>query len=630
MHADVPRRQWSLRHNLRLAAFAALTLIAAYLIIYHVLSSSYAKRQVLETHTRRIGQAQIRMTDLLGDLDATVKRALYSRSVQAALFTSKPLEYLQNRESAINFFDNASRANSAITDFYLHRFDRYAVYHHADWAARNRYQRIVKMHPAMMNGQSFKPFFLTNSYIPMNAPQEERLELLYCLPINNARYTYANEPRTAVGIIQINPSAFFVNLWEERYVGEVAALMFSGSVVQLYGDAAPSHLAAIEAIAANGAPPRGVMYVGQEDTLANVIPLADTDWAIITLVPGKTLLAPLMRIRNMLLMGIFPAMLLLFVLFEVNFYHIFQQIREMETGASMLRETETELLPFPALTELQPMVFRFNDAVRALRDAHENERRMAHALMESSLAQNQAMLSAYRNQITPHFLFNTMEAMRSMAHQARASALESLIRATSLFLRYTLRSSQYVYLREELRYIQVYCDILNVRFPDRVDLRIHAREDAMEMQILSTVLQPLVENSVSHGCKDKRLTLAIHARSVSRGGGSWLLLRVADNGKGIAREKLAELRQSMKAQIPEDTRTQVGLRNIYHRLLLRFGSSFEMDVQSREGCYTLVRLELPQKGAGFELASGKDWLAERIVEWNEADAAFTRNDSGDA
>jgi two-component system, LytTR family, sensor kinase len=155
------------------------------------------------------------------------------------------------------------------------------------------------------------------------------------------------------------------------------------------------------------------------------------------------------------------------------------------------------------------------------REAHELERELA-----------RAELRALKMQLNPHFLFNTLHAISALVAAAPKEA-EMMIARLSDMLRSSLDSSgqQEVTLEQELRFLQLYLDIEQMRFRDRLRVKIQFDADASTALVPNMLLQPLVENSIRHGIE--RVSRPGRIDIQARLDCDQLILTVADNGRGL-------------------------------------------------------------------------------------------------
>lgn len=220
---------------------------------------------------------------------------------------------------------------------------------------------------------------------------------------------------------------------------------------------------------------------------------------------------------------------------------------------------------------------------------------------EDQLQQKQAEYLALQNQINPHFLYNTLEAIRADALVAGCENIADTTEALATFFRYTITDvRRFVTLSDELDNVDNYFIIQKFRFGDKLDMNVELEsEELMGARMPKLLLQPLVENAVSHGleCKVGEGMVTIAVESSERN----LFISVKDNGLGMPQDKVTELNSIFYSQ--DKTRKRYGqeknrkggiaLPNVNSRIKLLFGEDYGLHVFSVEGVGTELRMTLP-------------------------------------
>ena len=204
--------------------------------------------------------------------------------------------------------------------------------------------------------------------------------------------------------------------------------------------------------------------------------------------------------------------------------------------------------------------------------------------MEKQL--DEVRLQMLKNQINPHFLFNTLNMIASTAQIEDADTTEKMIHALSRLFRYNLKSTDSVMpLERELKVVQDYMYLQQMRFGQRIRYDTDCNQDTLEVLVPSFALQPLVENAIIHGISPKGQGGRIHVRSWMEGRRIWI--SVADTGRGMARERLEEIRRALARG--EEKATGVGVGNIYRRVHGMYQDG-EIFIYSSEGRGTVVQM----------------------------------------
>jgi len=210
-------------------------------------------------------------------------------------------------------------------------------------------------------------------------------------------------------------------------------------------------------------------------------------------------------------------------------------------------------------------------------------------------------MKALQAQITPHFLYNTLDSIIWLAEGNRKEQVISITRAFSDFFRISLnRGNEWVLVKDEFKHVESYLTIQKIRYRDILDYSIE-HEDMMEQKtILKLLLQPLVENALYHGIKNKRGKGHIAVRGwmekdALKQDGTWLLFSVEDNGIGMTAGQLEAIRKQPESDIALQTARSYGLFNVRRRLELYYDRTDLLDIQSVYGEGTKVTLRIPER-----------------------------------
>jgi two-component system LytT family sensor kinase len=218
-------------------------------------------------------------------------------------------------------------------------------------------------------------------------------------------------------------------------------------------------------------------------------------------------------------------------------------------------------------------------AYALLRRVHRRRLELAAAAdLERSLLR--ARLHALDLELRPHFLFNTLNAITALVRSEPAQAERMLITLADL-LRVTLgRTGEEVTVAEELEQLDLYLDIQRVRFRDRLDVQVEVDDDVLSAYVPGMILQPLVENALTHGLAPKVASGTIRV-SVERAGDT-VVLRVVDDGVGLP---------------PGGPRERTGVGNTRERLRALYGDAQSVTLTSLPTGGTVSEVRLPLRGA---------------------------------
>jgi len=193
----------------------------------------------------------------------------------------------------------------------------------------------------------------------------------------------------------------------------------------------------------------------------------------------------------------------------------------------------------------------------------------------------QARLDALTSQINPHFLFNTLNSVSSLIRTNPQQARAVVYQLSNILRRLLRKTDNFSTLREELKFIDDYLSIEVVRFGDKLTFRKEVEPLALDMQVPSMLLQPLIENCIKHGLASKVAggSITLGARRVEER----LHLLIADDGVGIPEAEMAGLLDR-----------GIGVSNVNERLKVLFGADYRMSIDSTPGRGTRIEIEIPE------------------------------------
>ncbi len=202
---------------------------------------------------------------------------------------------------------------------------------------------------------------------------------------------------------------------------------------------------------------------------------------------------------------------------------------------------------------------------------------------------DEVRLQMLKNQINPHFLFNTLNMIASTAQLEDAATTEKLITALSRLFRYNLKTTESIMpLERELKVVEDYMYLQKMRFGSRIRYTVDCQPEVKEILVPSFALQPLVENCIIHGLSRKGSGGKIHVRAWLKENQLWI--SVADNGLGIQEERLASIRRELADRKQGKGRsTGIGLGNICRRVCSMYTDG-QFQVYSAEGKGTVVQM----------------------------------------
>lgn len=341
----------------------------------------------------------------------------------------------------------------------------------------------------------------------------------------------------------------------------------------------------------------GTSYLVQRETLPAI------DGSIVSMAPKDELLRDVSKIRKAELTMLVAGLLILAVPFVFVVNNILLPLKKLILFMTKVKRGDLEKLKkrisLQGYTEIGVMAAEFNSMLDEI-DI------LTHRLLETNtrlygieLEKKKSELAYLRSQINPHFLYNTLEAITGIAVVEGQSKIKTMTRALSQIFRYSIKGSANVPLKEEIRMIESYVQIQQIRFANRFQVHYEFTDAALDFIVPKMILQPVVENAIYHGFEPtlRMGSLRMEASVDDRGD---LVVLVEDNGVGIDADRLGEIRLALAESLPEamerSEQRSIGLANINNRLKLTFGPHCGVQIDSKPGEGTRIRLTIAPSG----------------------------------
>lgn len=212
----------------------------------------------------------------------------------------------------------------------------------------------------------------------------------------------------------------------------------------------------------------------------------------------------------------------------------------------------------------------------------------------SEINQKTAELKALQAQISPHFLYNTLEAIRMRAVSKGVHEVGDMIYLLSELFRNSVKGEMIVGLDEELKHSRMYLELFSLRYQDKLTVIYNIDGDLSRYGIIKHTLQPIIENYVKYGIDierdDNRLDIKISRDHQD------ILISIADNGQGIDPGKLAAIQASLTDRAGSTNGSVgLGLTNVHERIKIICGLEYGIDIQDNYGQGTIVTVKIPAK-----------------------------------
>jgi two-component system sensor histidine kinase YesM len=308
---------------------------------------------------------------------------------------------------------------------------------------------------------------------------------------------------------------------------------------------------------------------------------------LVDYVPLEMTLLPITKSRNFFYVSIGLLLMAGMAAAYLLYRHVQKPIAKLLQGVQQLkRGVYSARIEYRPNNEFDFLIRRFNEMAEEMQDLIEK-------VYAEQLRSREATLKQLQAQINPHFLYNCLYFISNMAMLEDKQSVVAMADNLGDYYRYTTRLEKMtVSVRDELQLITNYLTIQNLRM-ERVCYEIDIPESMLDLQIPKLLLQPLVENAVIHGLERKAGKGLIRITGESGGFGHRIVIE--DNGAGMTKAQLDELRMTLDAPMGEEM--GCGVWNVHQRLQHVFGASAGLVLQAADN------------GSGLKC----------IVEWKEPD-----------
>lgn len=309
-----------------------------------------------------------------------------------------------------------------------------------------------------------------------------------------------------------------------------------------------------------------------------------TKWRVVGVFSLKEALEPVAKIQMLILVVTLAVVMFSFI---ASFYQsktITKPIAKLKNLMEKVEDGDLDLR-FTSMyhDEVGQLGKSFNnmlDSMKALIDL----------VYQEQMKKREAELEIFRAQIKPHFLYNTLDTIHWLIKENKNDDAIKVIKALTRLFRISLsKGKEYIRIDEELKHVESYLTIQQVRYEDKLEFAIHCNEKIKNLRITKLILQPIVENAIYHGIKQSEEKGMIHINI--RIEDEIILATVHDNGKGIEEDEVIRINKVLTHEIPREN--EYGLVNVNEKLKLAFGNHYGVTIDSVLNKGTTVVLRHP-------------------------------------
>ncbi|WP_253957706.1 sensor histidine kinase [Metabacillus halosaccharovorans] len=311
-------------------------------------------------------------------------------------------------------------------------------------------------------------------------------------------------------------------------------------------------------------------------------------WKLAAIVPENEILNKVNYIKHVTVF--FIIMMIVSAIFITNIVGKYIS-KPFEKMAEQMRTMNNQSLDFYDETSgpeemkilhngFKELFFRIQTLMDQIRLDQEEKRQLEFAIMHA--------------QINPHFLYNTLYSIKGLCDMGLNKDASQMVSALSSFFRIGIsKGKEIISIKDEIEHIEHYLFIQEMRYGDDFTYEINIEQEILSYNIIKLSLQPLIENAIYHGVKQKRGLGKISIRGFEKEGS--IHLEVADNGNGIEQDKLIEIKRELGESFHEKRGfIGIGLKSVNERINIHFGKEYGLVISSKPGQGTVVSIMIPK------------------------------------
>lgn len=317
-----------------------------------------------------------------------------------------------------------------------------------------------------------------------------------------------------------------------------------------------------------------------------------TGWKTYSVIAKSDIFPQSELLRKSIMFLVMACMLGVGVVTALISYYLTKPIDRLSAAMKQVQKGDFEIrVPNKRRDEIGKLTDSFNFMIGKMSS-------LVKQVYQEKIAQTNAELGALQAQINPHFLYNTLDSINWMLIDKGEDEISDIIISLGGLMRYCIdQEDPFVPMDQEFQYILAYFKIQKNRLEERLSYEIFLPDRLKQMEVPRLILQPLVENAITHGIElcQKDGVVRIEAWEDEE----HLFIAVEDNGPGMAAEQICMLEQ--QADQEKEGYTGIGLRNVDRRIRLHYGEQYHLKIESIQGKGTRVTVKIPKNIWGGDL-----------------------------
>ncbi|OPJ61554.1 sensor histidine kinase [Clostridium oryzae] len=527
---------------------------------------------------------ELRIDDLRRDIDSFNLQLLYDNRVYDFLVSSKKRDALKNYSDTIytrNILRDSVLSRSDIESICIVTNSRNYIYYDFD---RSKPSISKRLPYSYIYSKAMKQRGKATWVVYKN---KDNVKDIYV-----ARIIYNKDDYKPIGLLALIIKKNFIqslyNDLSEDFVHNISILSYdNGEILNNKGNNKY-----ISVLRKSKLTKSGEHFIDAKDKiLISYVVLKQPHWKIVYHIPFDKLYSDINKLRLDVILIVIWSIVILYAVSRIMAYDIIKPIMKL---VHAMRD-------FEAKGVHRPVTMKRNDEIGYLGNSFNNMSEkidyLLNMMYKEKLTRKEAELKALQAQINPHFLFNTLENINWMAQLNGVKEISSTVTALANLMEASIgKGDKLIRLEDELKYIDNYVEIIKNRFGDRLVVKKNIDERALNVYIPRLLIQPIIENAISHGIEPVRRNgvIAIKAKVQYND----VIIEISDNGIGMEEKELEEVIKSVETGQISDNKNSVGLSNVNKRIKLFFGEEYGISIKSQYDKYTKITVTIPYEVKG--------------------------------
>lgn len=548
---------------------AALLLVGSFCLTYFIIHRIYQKESVENVHAK-FEQTVQNMDSFEGDLKSIYTAVSSSETLRTYMKAQNLPERVEHMESLYQFAGSLMQMNDSIEEVMVLN-EKGEITAASGTAFCEKEGEIQKKEGYRYSGR-IQIEGKKGSYFQMEMPVFQRDEL--------------GDFEMIGSVVLVVSTKKIANLME-------AAQQNQDSYIAVW-DQDDNELAA----AGTWKDSYGEQMDGKKQDLVYQKTFSKSGWKLVNIVPRQSFMGYMNQVQIITMITYLIIFLVMAGMCAIIYRAVLVPIRRQTRFVSEFTKNTTKRITKIENNELGTLAEKMNEMLDELDAQNKQIIEEERKYLELDYAKKQTEMAAYKSQINPHFMYNTLECIRGMALYHQEKEIAKLTASLSKLFRYNVKGEEMVTLREVMKNLKEYATIIDYRFMGRFSITMECREEELlEEKLPKMLVQPLVENAVLHGLEPQTEQGNVRVCAEYGEKEDTMQIRIEDDGCGMSEEQQEKLREQMASLAAENRDWSVvhgvGIANVYMRMKLFYGEQAEFKLDSVEGEGTSIVLTLP-------------------------------------